>query len=267
MAFKFNPITGNLDLVVQTPPAGSNGEIQFNDNGSFGADSNLYWDNTNKRLSIDNSAPTSDLHVGNGTDAQDRSIQVQRNAGIYWQAYLGTSFVELRYTRNMVFSGLGAGRNIYFRPSNTYMGIITDTQIAWFTASVVQANTRYCIKGSGTSTDYTFRVADSASSDIFYVQDNKQATFGGAVRKPIATVSTDTTLNESHYTVLVDCSSGAVNITLPSNVDGRIYNVKKIDGTANQVTFTGTVDGGSVNLTTQYESISIQNSTTSWWVL
>jgi hypothetical protein len=31
-------------------PAGSNGQVQFNDNDSFGADSNLFWDNTAKEL-------------------------------------------------------------------------------------------------------------------------------------------------------------------------------------------------------------------------
>lgn len=34
------------------PPGGTNGQVQFNSNGSFGADSNLNWDNTNKRLNI-----------------------------------------------------------------------------------------------------------------------------------------------------------------------------------------------------------------------
>jgi hypothetical protein len=33
-------------------PAGSNGEIQFNNSGAFGADSLLVWDNTNKRLGV-----------------------------------------------------------------------------------------------------------------------------------------------------------------------------------------------------------------------
>ncbi|HUT86413.1 MAG TPA: hypothetical protein VMW66_06235, partial [Elusimicrobiales bacterium] len=33
-------------------PAGSNGQIQFNASGAFGADSNLVWDNLNKKLII-----------------------------------------------------------------------------------------------------------------------------------------------------------------------------------------------------------------------
>ena len=43
--------------------AGTNGQIQFNDNGASGADSNLVWDNTNKRLGIGASTPSTELHV------------------------------------------------------------------------------------------------------------------------------------------------------------------------------------------------------------
>lgn len=35
-----------------TPPAGNTGEVQFNNNGNFQADSNFFWDNTNKVLQV-----------------------------------------------------------------------------------------------------------------------------------------------------------------------------------------------------------------------
>ncbi len=38
-------------------PAGSTGQVQFNNAGAFGADSNLHWDNTNKRLGIGTASP------------------------------------------------------------------------------------------------------------------------------------------------------------------------------------------------------------------
>ena len=38
-------------------PGGTSGNIQFNNSGSFGGDSNLAWDNTNKRLGINQSTP------------------------------------------------------------------------------------------------------------------------------------------------------------------------------------------------------------------
>jgi hypothetical protein len=40
---------GNVVLESGATPAGSTGYIQFNDAGNLGADSNLFWDNTNKK--------------------------------------------------------------------------------------------------------------------------------------------------------------------------------------------------------------------------
>lgn len=49
-----------------SPVAGNNGEVQFNNNGVLGADSNLFWDNINKNLGIKVSNPLYSLCV-NGT--------------------------------------------------------------------------------------------------------------------------------------------------------------------------------------------------------
>lgn len=44
-------------------PAPSNGYVQFNNAGAFGADANLFWDNTNKRLGIGTATPAAVLDV------------------------------------------------------------------------------------------------------------------------------------------------------------------------------------------------------------
>jgi hypothetical protein len=77
--------SGNLKkaLISDLPsgggtPAGSTGEIQFNNAGAFGADANLFWDDTNNRLGIGTNAPSTILHVfNNGVDAQ---IRLERDA-------------------------------------------------------------------------------------------------------------------------------------------------------------------------------------------
>ena len=51
MAFKFNPFTGNLDLVSEETPGGSTGAVQFNDAGSF-AGSNLTYDKVTGRFTF-----------------------------------------------------------------------------------------------------------------------------------------------------------------------------------------------------------------------
>jgi hypothetical protein len=76
------------------------------------------------------------------------------------------------------------------------------------------------------------------------------------------------------YTVLVDATSSAVVINLPlsSRAKGRIYNIKKIDASANAVTLTPQnselIDGAATkSTTTQYANFTIQNDGTGWWIL
>jgi len=62
-----DPPGGNIVLETGATPAGSTGYIQFNDNGNLGADSNLFWDNTNKYLGIGTASPGADFVIKNDT--------------------------------------------------------------------------------------------------------------------------------------------------------------------------------------------------------
>lgn len=58
------------DATTQTTAAlvsGSSGYLQFNNSGVFGSDSNIFWDNTNKRLGIGTTSPVEPLHVHLGS--------------------------------------------------------------------------------------------------------------------------------------------------------------------------------------------------------
>jgi len=63
---------------------GSTGYVQFNDEGAFGADSNLFWDNINKRLGIGTSTPSSsakvDISSTNSGLLLPRMTSIQRDA-------------------------------------------------------------------------------------------------------------------------------------------------------------------------------------------
>lgn len=59
-----DPPGGNIVLETGgATPAGSTGYIQFNDNGNLGANSGLFWDNSNKRLGIGTTNPKEKLEV------------------------------------------------------------------------------------------------------------------------------------------------------------------------------------------------------------
>jgi hypothetical protein len=52
MGYKFNPFTGNLDVVDTTAAAGSNTEVQFNSSGVLDGSADLTWDDTGKVLEV-----------------------------------------------------------------------------------------------------------------------------------------------------------------------------------------------------------------------
>lgn len=82
------------------------------------------------------------------------------------------------------------------------------------------------------------------------------------------------TLLVTDYTLLVDATGGAIAITVPlaTAFAGQIFNVKKIDASANTVTLTAsgadTIDGLATQVeTAQYQNISIQSDGTNWYIL
>ena len=87
--------------------------------------------------------------------------------------------------------------------------------------------------------------------------------------------------NDSPYTVLIadafvasDATSGAITAVLPAaaTATGLIYEIKKIDASANAVTVDGdgaeTIDGSATQiLSSQYDSITVISDGTEWWIL
>ncbi|MBN1159272.1 MAG: hypothetical protein JXA61_07810 [Bacteroidales bacterium] len=55
--------TPDTDQTGSVTPAGSNGQIQFNNGGNFGADADLFWDNVNKRLGVGITAPRYQISI------------------------------------------------------------------------------------------------------------------------------------------------------------------------------------------------------------
>jgi hypothetical protein len=52
MGYKFNPFTGNLDVVDTTAAAGSTTQVQFNNSGVLDGSADLTWDDTGKVLEV-----------------------------------------------------------------------------------------------------------------------------------------------------------------------------------------------------------------------
>jgi hypothetical protein len=87
------------------------------------------------------------------------------------------------------------------------------------------------------------------------------------VKMPIETVTANTAVDDTHYTLLVDATGWAVTITLPdlASFEKSIYRVKKIDSSVNTVTVTGSQNidwSASVVLSTQYQWNEFQGNST-----
>jgi hypothetical protein len=95
---------------------------------------------------------------------------------------------------------------------------------------------------------------------------------GGGLVMPISGRSADVTLTGQDYTVIVDATVAPRIVNLPPVADspGRIYIIKKADGTANAVTVTAnganTIEGfGILALTAANPLVAIQSDGNSIW--
>jgi hypothetical protein len=132
-----NTLLGSTDLVISASPSGLTGQIQFNNGGAFGADSNLFWDNTNKRLGI-GATPASTVRLdvraqGNlSTDIPFRIRNVFNNDDIVTVQATGRVFFRTNnYAFDFFISGgsggcyLNAHNGVLFLNANS----TTDSQL------------------------------------------------------------------------------------------------------------------------------------------
>lgn len=94
------------------------------------------------------------------------------------------------------------------------------------------------------------------------------------VNRTISTKTTTYTLTANDSVILADATGGAFTLTLPTavGISGTVYDIKRINSGANNVTIDGagseTIDGGTTAvLAFQYESISIISNGTNWHIL
>lgn len=155
-------LLGSGNISIAANPAGTAGQIQFSDGSAFAADSNLFWDNTNKRLGVGTNAPTAPLMV------------------------VGTTFVN---SGNSNSNGLSIGDSLtagqlyyfsgglYFKVLGTDMLNINTTGVS--IGSSNQASSRLQIKGSGsTSATTSLLVQNSSSTELLRVRDDGRVYIG-----------------------------------------------------------------------------------------
>lgn len=114
-------------------------------------------------------------------------------------------------------------------------------------------------------------VAPDPKPGMFWL-DTSSSSVGGV--RIMSRITVSTVIDDTFDFILVDASGGAVTITLPPiTIDGKVFDIKKVDSSANAVTIDGDGtepidDGLTAVLTVQYEELSIaaELSTTKWWI-
>jgi hypothetical protein len=131
----FGKVNDNFTEVYSSgssSPSGSNGQIQFNDSGSFGADSLLVWDNTNKRLGV-GATPDTTVRLdvrAQGALSTDLAFRVRNSAdsvNLVDSAGNGSFFLRSN-TGDMHFNFDTANNRIHLRRTGIYT-IITDNAV------------------------------------------------------------------------------------------------------------------------------------------
>lgn len=320
-------------------PGGSSGDVQFNNAGSFGGTSDLFWDNTNDYLGVSTNTPDEPLHIkknydfgatlkvcrlklentstNNGfseisvvSDISDFRVGTGGTNTIPAGAVAGSGYLVMiqnkpfllgtNNTVRMFISGdgkFGFGTSfltpsslIHVKANSTseptvqiqatasqsgYLTLWLDssgTPVAGITVGGIVQPTGYN-SADGTS-GATASTAGATFKDGLYTGGSIVAT----AATPLANISSNTTLDSSHYTVLVDTTSGNVTITIPaaSGASNRVYNIKKVAG-ANSIiiarsgsdTFYDSTSGNtSITATLNGTCITIQaDSTNNRWVV
>lgn len=134
--------------------------------------------------------------------------------------------------------------------------------------------------------DVDFRVESDTQANMLFV-DASANTLGVRTATPVSgldsgasfganitNVTTNTSLDITHFTITCDATAGNVTLSLPaaSGVTRRIYNVKKIDSSGNSCIIdpsgAETIDGAATaTITTQWTNIQFQCNGTTWYIL
>jgi hypothetical protein len=111
MAYKFNPFTGNFDIVeagagAAGSVAGTNTQIQFNDNGSFGASNDFTWNDSSKHFTVNGDVyiPDKIIHLGD----TDTAIRFPENDVVAIET-AGTEYVRVNGSGAIGLSGSNFG--------------------------------------------------------------------------------------------------------------------------------------------------------------
>lgn len=273
--------SGLTDITATAAPAGLNGQIQFNNQGSAAGTAELYWHVTNNRLGIGTNNPSKDLDIEGASSAMIQFNATNHrayNVGSDGYGFVihdastggtaGYRFVISDQAVALGYVGIGAGASIAGNNHpDALLHLSSSDDGAIFRADATNGTTVLFATGSnrvgiGTSTPAsTFEVIGSQAGNYTQTAGN-------------------ITVNETHY-VVDYTGDGNATFTLPasSGVTGRQYHIlSHAQGATDKLTITGSggafqgvyLEGDANSVTIDGntpQSITVLSTGTNWFVL
>jgi hypothetical protein len=195
--------TNWIDAGTGGTPAGSNQEIQFNNSGSFGADSNFRWDGTNLNIGTAQ-APEATLGVSGSITSLSAPVSATRmyltvnsTNGILGATYgnnffftcnASTSTVELRFNNSKVFETVSGGTKVTgsLQVTGTFKDSSGDTGTSGQVLSSTGSGTNWIAAGgggtpAGSNTQIQFNDSGSFGADSNLTWDGTDLDINGNI--------------------------------------------------------------------------------------
>lgn len=201
---------------VVTDPAGSDGELQFNDDGAFGSNGELFWDNGNERLGVRTSSPSSALNV----------------QGIIEASRSSTGAVVLANREDGLIGALQAGSNevsfLVDDSANNGFQVLKQSRTKIEEGTASGATNLFTVTTAGRvgiNTENPSRKLDVDGEAIFRGNTTVQNNLGIGTDNPSQklTVEADTASHSSLYALFENVGSGAVEYELATNAGKIIW--------------------------------------------
>ena len=219
-------------LNIPTPsggtPAGITGQIQFNNGGVFGADSGLFWDNTNKRLGIGATpATTVRLDVrAQGALSTDIAFRVRNSAdtldmfsvngnGVFYKPHASANNDA---AQDVFVSQMADGRNKIRLFTKGSYNISATVGISFQNDAAGNQISSYTLTGASILNNYSYK--DNSNLSIFHVGGTNVTQYSYLQLKDYSNTNTNVYISRTGTIILN-----------PDNVNGQVRGLALFGGT------------------------------------